>query len=446
MAYFNHAFNKMFLGTGTTLNPIAPSTNNPSSDGGFLTTSGTPTVELSKLGPGYFGFFDSKTYQLVEESDLSSRACCPLVLASSSVLSDDKIGKFHGGYLETNKSKVINPKYVRAAYAVEPCTPQQTVISIGNTPYTTSLVPANPACDFEFLCGETYYLRIDIKGSPALRYLNHNAYLTVDAYTGCCSGPTPTAVDSTLVMIAWAERILNSDILNPFVLPVVYDEATGASWFAPGTTVDPVTGLPIPAGQTWDNYVSPGHTPNQTAGIRLFGAYVDTKFGDCSFQVSDFFEKEPIKIIASLVDYTGDPCVFEGICVETECAGIQGNGFGEQVLRDLILSESYQQNNFHTDIRIREITQGDDILASINRNSLYWRYYILHSVPRFNNPTGVFDNDQYLLEIVTPTQNTSLESFIETWLGDCADCVTFETHSCSPCTLIPASVPVPVLP
>jgi len=27
---------------------------------------------------------------------------------------------------------------------------------------------------------------------------------------------------------------------------------------------------------------------------------------------------------------------------------------------------------------------------------------ILHSIPRYNNPTGTFDNDQYLLEIVGP--------------------------------------------
>jgi hypothetical protein len=28
---------------------------------------------------------------------------------------------------------------------------------------------------------------------------------------------------------------------------------------------------------------------------------------------------------------------------------------------------------------------------------------ILHNVPRFNNPTGTFDNDQYLLVIHVPT-------------------------------------------
>ena len=48
-----------------------------------------------------------------------------------------------------------------------------------------------------FICGETYSLRIDVKGSPALRFLDHNAYLTVSAYTGCCAEGSiaPTPVD-----------------------------------------------------------------------------------------------------------------------------------------------------------------------------------------------------------------------------------------------------------
>jgi hypothetical protein len=51
------------------------------------------------------------------------------------------------------------------------------------------------------------------------------------------------------------------------------------------------------------------------------------------------------------------------------------------------------------DLRIREITNGTDVFNAIDKNSQYTRYYIQHNVPRFNNPTGTFDNDQYLLEI-----------------------------------------------
>lgn len=125
-----------------------------------------------------------------------------------------------------------------------------------------------------------------------------------------------------------------------------------------------------------------------------------------------------------------------------ECPALQGMGFGEQVVRDLILSESYLQNFFHDDIRIREITQGDQLLGSVNRGNLYTRYYIAHSVPRYNNPTGVFDNDRYLLNVITVVPSASFESFMETWLGNCGNgCAALEVHGCTPC--VPTPIPLP---
>ena len=455
MAYFNHAFTKVFLGTGTSRSAGVQSVTNPYSTGGFISTVGTTTETLSTLPPGYFGFFDTN-YQSINPAAAISSSCKPLYLASSSLLTSDKIGPFAGGYKETNKSKMINPKYIQQVYKVTTCVPKQAVLSIGETPKTLSggTTPDNfvggttlANCPFEFLCGESYNLRIDIKGSPALRALNHNAYQTLMYNTGCCAGSVPVPIDATLVFINWAEQIITNNYLKPYVMPVVYDE-TGQPWYAPGTTVTlDGTGTVVTPGEWWTAYVSPGHTPSASAGMRLFGAFVDTKFGNCSFQITDFFEKEPIKILASMVDYNGDPCIFEGICVYNDCLGLQGMGFGEQVVRDLILSQSYLQNFFATDIRVREITQGFDILNSVNRNSLYTRYFILHSVPRFNNPTGVFDNDRYMLEIIvpeanpaSPVGNTLLDTFLGAWLTACQPQVTLATNSCTYCAIIPDPV------
>ena len=50
---------------------------------------------------------------------------------------------------------------------------------------------------------------------------------------------------------------------------------------------------------------------------------------------------------------------------------------------------------------MREIEQGDDLVSKVTRSSnLYNSFYLQHHVPRFNNPTGTFDNDQYLLEFI----------------------------------------------
>lgn len=539
MAYFNHAFTKMFVGTQVT-GGGAGQNPNTNLHNGFVIVAGIQTVQLANIvgsansiyGPGSYGFFDPTTH--LSQTTSTITGCCPLILASASLLSKDKIGPFHGGYQESNKSKMINPKYIQQVYKVTPCTPQQAVVSIGTTPGTngTTVVTVNTlttgsetyvngtytnvalnggaghgalatvtvagnavtvvtvtnggtgylvsdvltiesqpiptlgaitilvagthttvdvatlttatGCCPLFLCGETYYLRIDIKGSPALRFLNHNAYQNVAAYTGCCSGPVPTAVDPSTVFITWAEAIILNPYITPFIMPVVFDY-TGVAWYAPGTTVTlDGTSTPVTPAQWWTNYPASTQalawttsTSPSCAGMRLYGAYVDTKFGNCSFQITDFFEKEPIKVLVSEVDLTGDPCTFAGICVIQECIGVQGMGFGEQVVRDLILAESYLQNFFHTDIRIREITQGDQILNSINRNFLYTRYFILHSVPRFNNPTGVFDNDRYMLEIISTGTNSALETFLSTWLAACVNCVSLVTDSCTQCVIIP---------
>jgi hypothetical protein len=520
MAYFNHAFQKVFLATGYTQDSVPVrllngSQVNVTTSGALVTTTGLPTYVLNEVSAytnkaGYVGIFDPKTnLSIIPEN------CCNVIIAGSTLYSNDKIGPFHGGYQETNKSKMINPKYVSKAYYAEACTPQNEVVHIGSTYWTAggaitnsgisgtatlapnltnvvvnllggsgtgaqgvvttngaglvtffnlvnnnaltgkgyevgdiltiqgatgdwelevldvSLPNGDATCCKPFLCGETYSLRLDIKGSPALRFLNHNAYLTVDAYTGCCPADSiaPEPVDSTIVMIAWANQIANSPLINPFLQLVVQDQ-NGVLWYEPGTSAIDLANL---GGNTWDNYVSGGYVEGACAGLILQGAYVDTKFGDCTFQLTDFYEKEPVRIYASEVDLNGDPCTFDGICVVKECQSRQANGLGETMLRELTLSESYRQNFFATDLRIREITQGNQIVEAIDRNALYDSLYLLHNVPRFNNPTGVFDNDQYLLHFIG-TSNISSGPFqpspslwnlgliLGNWLRDCGVC------------------------
>ena len=227
--------------------------------------------------------------------------------------------------------------------------------------------------------------------------------------------------------------------------PGYFDGTAGA---ALKTAIATATGLTI---DTWDNYVSGTLDPaTDEAGLTLVGAYEDTKFGDCTFQTSDFYGLEPLRIYASEVDLNGDPCEFTGICVVTECEGRQANGLGETAARDFILSESYRQNTFATDLRIREITQGNDLLdgaaGGIDRTALYDRIMILHTVPRFNNPSGTFDNDQYLVEILTKNDVAGLaarkafEADLGLILQACGSPCDLDVTGGDPCD--PVSVPV----
>jgi len=379
------------------------------SDGGYVYETTTPvafpTYGLNVLSAaqeaingsyasGYFGLFDPKFNTLYSITNQEGTNCCPLYFAGSAIYANDKIGPFAGGYTETNKSKVVNPRYVSRFYSVEPCAPQNEVLHVGSTYWTagggidsvavnaggttytdgdilpltgsvagtgalvqvTCAVSPGPvtgvtliapgkgydvaespltidggtgdatiditvtqantdpvtgsggeSCCKPFLCGETYNLRLDIKGSPALRYLNHNAYYTASFYTGCCPDSpddpqiAPVPVDSTLVMIGWADLILRSPIVNPFVEIVIQDQE-GVLWYAPGTSA---AFLAQVGGDTWNNYVSPGYIEGACAGMILNGAYVDTRFGDCTFQISDFYEKEPVRLYVSEMDLNG---------------------------------------------------------------------------------------------------------------------------------------------
>ena len=492
MAYFNHAFQKTFVGTNGFVDGLS----------GKLGTPG------NILEGGQFAFVDPKTWTL---QTTAPDNCCPLILAAGSIYDNDKIGPFHGGYKESNKSKTINPRYISKFYRVDPCTPQNAVVHLGNTAYTddvalslaiddagefiedgvysdvelsgagsspayanitvldgvvtfveltnggtgfstgNTVTPATALpsvagetatqptftvtagvganCCKKFYCGETYTLRVDVKGSPALRLLNHNSYIIASAYGGCCpeGSIAPVEIDSTLIFKQWAEAIVRYPVISPFLLPILIDQS-GTPWYAPGTDA---AFLAAAGADTWDHYVSPGYVEGACAGLVLVGAYVDTKFGNCTFQISDFYEVEPVRIYASEVDLNGDPCAFDGVCVITECQGRQAMGLGESVARDVILSEQYRQNFFHSDFRIREITQGYSVFNYINRNSLYTRYYLLHNVPRFNNPTSTFDNDQYLLEIITDGIDGNFQEFVTTWRDNCGgNCDGLEIESC----------------
>jgi hypothetical protein len=78
------------------------------------------------------------------------------------------------------------------------------------------------------------------------------------------------------------------------------------------------------------------------------------------------------------------------------------------------------QEQYVYDPRLREVMNQDQVYNWIVGTSFYTTYGILHSVPRFNNPTGVFDNDQYLVTIVMKpsacNSNSDVTSF-ENWMN-----------------------------
>lgn len=496
--YFNHAFRKSFL---------------PATPGSTLSlTNATPQA----LTAGQIGVY-SASWSILSTA---TESITPFYIVMGSYFNSDKISPALGGYKESVKSKLINPKYISRVIKLSAKSPVQNVIQV---PVTCGL-----ACD------TTFRLRVDVKGSPALRFLSHNMYRTLDAYTGCCSTTDPTfQKDPVPTLLAWADQINLSPIFNTMVQARVYKlvttlSATGAVTATTSQTTIPMTtttgvlvgqkvvGTGIPAnsfvttvtGSTSivikypvqqvaptigaavsmkfysDLYsgaidtpqagtatvipgtgtqtgvggsavitpgIATGATISTTTGgaliytaladaatfsvdahIELTGAYVETSFGTCTFTPTDKYDLEPLLMYTSLVDESGDPCAVNCFTTSNSNTGVntaanlatiiqapvQAFGYGETVLRDLILSGRYLQNAYPDSsrvesLRMREI-EADPMLNAVTRTSLYDQILILHSVPRFNNPTGTFDNDQYLLVYNVPTgaTTTALTNFV----------------------------------
>jgi len=385
--YFNHAFRKSFLavGDGNTLD---------------VRTSGN-TADLTA---GQIGLFDAKTFQAVTTTGK------PFILAQGSYfkLTSDKIGPVHGGYQESVKSKVINPKYITRVFTTCAIEPQPEIKEI---------------CVCKLECGKTYRLRLDLKGSPALRFLSHNIYRTLDAFTGCCTDDctatcTGALVDPTIATIKWAKQIVENPIVSQFLKVEVLDWDGNIVATQASTSAADIAAFVAELDDYVPNTTEDFSDSDLKSCIRLTVAYIDTKFGNCTFTPTDFYELQPLRVFASLTDETGEPCNVQCVTIsgQVDAAGnltpafqepLQAQGLGETVLRDLILDGRYRQEAFPDSsrvesLRMREI-EANPGLATVNRNGFYNTINILHSVPRFNNPTGTFDNDQYLLTIYIPT-------------------------------------------
>jgi len=503
MSYFPHAFQKMLSATNSTV----PFANYNSAT--ITTTITIPAGQVAVVNPFNNIPIDLSTTPTFGPNSASATVFSQVYLAQGSFHNLDKIGPFNGGYKETVKSKGINAKLVSSFYRTDPSNPVNEVLEV-----------AQVGCGLE--CDTMYDLRVDIKGSPALRFLNHNLYQTLSAYTGCCSNVanpvTSDKVDPTVVLLQWADQINNNvstasggnsstPFLNQFIQGIVYVKtalgttATGTaaansvtvatagsagtaiqagnkvkvqgytayvkSTYTSGTSIPLVnadgTDFSIPATiaagtaiKFYRTTTTATYTPltgssasTQDSNLDIVGAYVDTVFGDCSFSPKDHFETEPIQIYASVAAYAnnsndlgGDTCAVSCLTITETQVAKQGKGFGETLIRELILAKRYQQEPWYADPRMREVMNDTTLGTSggggpeITRATKYSVYYILHSIPRKTNPSGMHDQDQYLVKIVVPnfttatgviqTSMTNFQTWWNTWLTSAQAGVTLQ--------------------
>ena len=388
MSYFPHAFKKVFVGLYS----------------GFV-TSGKPEDLMG--GIGWYGFFDAKTWNAIDVGDADVADFPQVLFMGGSYHSYDVVGPY-GGFQESNKSKPINPYYVHRFWKVGPRTPVPQVVYVGWDGTNASSAP-------KFQCGQNYSLRIDLKGAPAVRLLGHNFYSRFDVLTDCCADSEDLEyVDPIEVLLAFARQINADPIVSQFITADVITTDGGDAGTAPDV-VNPDTYTPLTDAEDIEAAIG---------ALRLTVSYVDTLFSNCAYDWNDYVGVDQVFIgSAELVDEGGNACPAFDQLVFTEAQGsVTAEGSGPQILRDLLLSEAYRQEVFHPSARRREVNGMANLFNTHPLRDVDTRfssYYILYSVPRRSNPSGVYDNDQYLVQLSVP-EGEDMSGF-EEWMSNYLD-------------------------
>jgi hypothetical protein len=165
--------------------------------------------------------------------------------------------------------------------------------------------------------------------------------------------------------------------------------------------------LPAFEGRTWEVVPSAVAEATCLVGIKLTGAYVETKFGDCSFELVDGYELDIPRIevaqMTSFFDETADRCA-DGWPV-TEIQGVKyASGVGETIRRQLIEFMGYRREDYFDSPRMRELQDIDPVTSAIDRNKYYKIYYLTYNVPYRNNKTNLYNDEQYELMVVFPEE------------------------------------------
>lgn len=143
-------------------------------------------------------------------------------------------------------------------------------------------------------------------------------------------------------------------------------------------------------------------SPAVYAGVRITGAYADTRFGNCSFQPTDYFSTRPLRIRVSQVDENGDPCTVGAQAIVLQ-NGTVATQTGEWLVRQYLKANSLEAYNiWSNDPRTRDI-YDQQALSFIDRTALYKVYYLVYTQDRFKaNFSNSYPNDKFETIIAFP--------------------------------------------
>lgn len=448
MAYFSHAYQKIMIGNS------------------LKTTVGS----LTDLTAGQLGVvgMDHQTIKITDVTT-ASYATHPMVyLAQGSFHTVDEVG-MHSGYLRPVKSKGINPKYVSKVWVSDAKDAQNNIWHVCsdncnlecdttyrlridvkgsrvlgalqrnlyfNVDAYTGCCTDDPVDPITVLLQWANGINENPLGKPFVQAsvvgLNSLGDFVVSVDSGTITATVSDnedivpevgnvlQVDDDYYVIATVEELIDDDddVTGWTITVKEYDWLTGETGSS-AVTLDDMTevALAMYLVPDMDNYEPLTDTTTISKShscLVIESAYVDTKFGNCSYSKNDRVDIEPVIIKVSILDETGDPCVVNCFKPTEIQEAHQGAGYGETLLQEYILSKSYEQEFWEDDPRYRE-TKDQTFNTDVDRTAKYKVLNILHSVPRKSNPSGTFDNDQYLIRILF--KSTFDNSDLITWLN-----------------------------
>lgn len=369
-----------------------------------LASSGTS----DQLPSNSYGFFDAKTWTAIPYAEANITAHPAIVFVAPSFHTTDKIGS-HGGYQETLKSHTFKGHQIVRYWKVSGRDARYQLVNLGWDWDDAATAP-------RFVCGREYTLRIDLRGTPVIRALGANAFRQYTVSTGCCADPSdPQPVDPVAVMVDFAKQINQDYILKQFVTAAVY-QADGPDFGGAPDLVNLNTYVPL---------TDPTAIANATASMQLTtGINERDEYDACSYDPREEVVQDQMKlsddppriIAAQLIADSSTACPdFKQLLFDEWQAAQPAQGSGRKILRDFILSQSYRQEYYSLNPREREAENIDNLYALVSPTKIYHSYYILHRADRKSNPSSVYDNDYYLIQICV--SNEVAVSALQYWMN-----------------------------
>lgn len=200
----------------------------------------------------------------------------------------------------------------------------------------------------------------------------------------------------------FSDQAVIDDCLSP--APLTFSNVVGFNGFTwqPGACL---TSNVAPA--------NPGSTGSAVyAGVKITGAYADTRFGNCSFEPTDYFSQRPLRIRVSQVDSSGIPCD-TGAKVTQLQYGTVATQSGEYLIRQYLKASSLEAYNaWSSDPRVRDVLD-QQVLSFIDRTKFYNLYYLVYTMDRFRanfNTSQPNDKFETILAFPTDVDTSTFES------------------------------------